>query len=211
MRGKVGGIILFWVGSALMVILGWLYSWWIVPNVTEIGTSAISGFIGTLWGMAVPLGGLIAVLGAAAYSRGNRALVIITPIAVVMLLFLLRSLTSFDSVPSPIFGIGGGLIILSFMSIVWNWIKTRSILSKGERLGADLKILGYLFFLFTAWFLCGLLGAPNFILRPELNSQYSSIESAVNMAVYNVFIPFVVGWILVSVGHLISEKSIRAK
>ncbi len=211
MKGKVWGLILFWVGSALMIILGWLYSWWMVPGIAAAGTSAMSGFTGTLWGMAVPLGGVIAVLGASAYSRENRARVIITPIALFVLLFLLGLLPSFNSVPSPIFGIGGGLVVLAFMGIVWNWIKTRSKLSRGERIGADLKILGYLCFLFTAWFLCGLLGAPTFLLSPELNSQYSSIESAVKMAVYNVFIPFVVGWILVSVGHLISGKSTRAK
>ena len=211
MKGKVGGLILFWVGSALMIILGWLYSWWMVPNIAQAGTSAMAGFIGTVWGMAVPLGGMIAVLGASAYTTENRARVIITPIAVFILLFLLGLLPSFEAVPSPIFGIGGGIIVLAFMGITWNWIKTRSILSRGERLGADLKILGYLCFLVTAWFLCGLLGAPTFLLSPELNSQYSSIGSAIKMAVYNVFITFVIGWILVSVGSIISGKSTRSK
>ena len=112
---------------------------------------------------------------------------------------------------SALFGIGGGLIALAYIGIIWNWIKTRSGLSKGERLGADLKIVGYFFFLITAWFLCGLLGAPSFLLRPELAEQYGTMESAVKMAAYNVFIPFVLGWILVSVGSIITGKATRSK
>jgi hypothetical protein len=211
MKAKIGGLILFWIGSAIMIIVGWAYSWWMVPNIAEIGKSAMSGFIGYLWMFSVTLGGLIAALGAAVYTKENRARVLLILIVPFVVLVGLSFLISFKTVPSPLFGIGGGLIVLAYMGIVWNWIKTRSKLSKGERLGADIKIVGYFFFLSTAWYLCGLFGSPNFLLRPELIGQYTTTESVIKWASYQVFVSFVLGWILLSVGHLIAGKANRAK
>ena len=53
----------------------------------------------------------------------------------------------------PLFGIGGTLILLSFMGILWLWAKERMALEGSFTAAADLRLVGYVFMLMAAWFI----------------------------------------------------------
>ena len=100
------------------------------------------------------------------------------------------------------------LVILAvfFLGLVWNWGRSRPSLPAGEQLGSDLSMAGHVFFLFAAWFLCGLLGAPNFTLRPELLEEYGTLSGAASMgSLVSVFL--VLGWGFTFFGQRISMKA----
>jgi hypothetical protein len=91
------------------------------------------------------------------------------------------SMGAFSQVLSPIFGIGGGLITLAFLGAMWDWARSRPGLSSAARTGADLGMAGFVFYLIAAWYLCGLLGAPTFLLRPELALTILPENSAISL------------------------------
>ena len=60
----------------------------------------------------------------------------------------------------PLFGIGGTLILLFFIGILWLWAKERIALKGASTTAADLKLVSYVFMLIAAWFICGALAYP---------------------------------------------------
>jgi hypothetical protein len=52
---------------------------------------------------------------------------------------------------APVFGIGGTLILLSFIGIVWLLAKERMALRGSSTTAADLRLVGYVFMLMAAW------------------------------------------------------------
>jgi hypothetical protein len=93
-----------------------------------------------------------------------------------------------------LFGTGGGLITLFFLASAWQWASIRPALSGSAKTGADLSILGLVFFVVAAWNLCGVFGIGNYVLRPELADKFSvPLGSTINMA-SRVLVLFVVGW-----------------
>jgi hypothetical protein len=94
----------------------------------------------------------------------------------------------------PLFGIGGGLITLFFLGSVWNWARLRPALSGPEKTGADLRMVGYVFYVVAAWDLCGLLGMANFVLRPELAQKFAIPHGSTINAASTVLVLLVLGW-----------------
>jgi hypothetical protein len=52
--------------------LGWVRSWWVVPAVNQFGGDAISGWMGFIWALSVPLGAFIVAMGAALVAKVER-------------------------------------------------------------------------------------------------------------------------------------------
>ena len=69
---KTMGWIIFIVGVAYMLGLGWVYSWRMVPAANQAGPEALAGFFGFLWSLAVPLGAFIVAIGAALVAQVER-------------------------------------------------------------------------------------------------------------------------------------------
>jgi len=167
---RKAGWVIFGFGALYMLLLGWLSSWLVVPIIRQTGLEGLPGatFI-YFWQVAAPAGALLAAIGAAfvaGVERNRKAVIIGGSILVVIWLFV--SMGMITKVIAPIFGIGGGLISLAFLGTVLNWARSRPALTNLARTGADLAIAGQVFYLIAAWYLCGLLGAPTFLLRPEL-------------------------------------------
>jgi hypothetical protein len=72
------------------------------------------------------------------------------------------------------------------------------------RLAADLKLSGLAFHLFAAWYLCGLLGAPVFLLRPELAATSFAGDRAVLLA-STVVVCLATGWVLQCAASLLEQ------
>jgi hypothetical protein len=196
---KVGWAI-FGLGALYMLLIGWLSSWWIVPTIRQAG---LDGLPGTafffLWQLAAPAGALLVAIGAAFAARVERPRkAAIIGGSLVVVIWLVFSMGAFQQVISPIFGIGGGLITLAFLGSLWDWARSRPRLSSAAQAGADLGIAGSVFYLIAAWYLCGLLGAPTFLLRPEqaltLLPEVSAISMGttilISMALGSVFMYF---------------------
>jgi len=163
------GWVIFGFGALYMLLMGWLSSWWVVPTIRQAG---LDGLPGTaffyFWQVAAPVGALLAAIGAAYIARVERSRKAVFIVgSLIVVIWLVFSMGLFKQVIPPIFGIGGGLISLAFLGAAWDWAHSRPRLPSAARTGADLGMAGQVFYLIAAWYLCGLLGAPTFLLRPE--------------------------------------------
>ncbi len=200
----LAGIIVATTGILLMVSIGWLSSWWMVPALREPGT-APGGWLFLLWSMSTPLGGLLVVIGAGLMIRVGWPK-ILGAFVLGTALFLWLTTVAIPVLSSPLFGIGGGLITASFLGIVWTWAHRRSSRDRRAAFGSDIQILGYFLLLVAAWYLCGLLGAPVFLLRPELWSGGRGPAGATGLAT-TILLCLSFGWVLLFVGHQLSSSS----
>jgi hypothetical protein len=199
------GWVLFGIGALYMLALGWLYSWWVVPATREIGPAYISNLVGFIWALAVPLGSVLVLLGAALLAQVERRLFLILVVGS-FIFAAWRVLGTTSRMLPQLFGIGGGLITLFFLGLVWNWVRTRPTLSGSEKTGSDLRVIGYLFLVVAAWDLCGLLGIPTFLLRPEQAQGFAiPASSAINMA-STILVLLVLGWAFMFFGQWIAVR-----
>jgi len=79
------GLVIFAIGGAYMFGLGWLYSWRMVPIANQFGSDALSGPLGFLWALSVPLGAFVVAIGAALAARVERR---VFWLLILLLLFL---------------------------------------------------------------------------------------------------------------------------
>jgi hypothetical protein len=202
---KIGWIV-FFIGALYMFCLGWLYSWWMVPAANQSGAEAMAGFVGFMWALSVPLGAFIVAIGAALIAQVERRTFWVLILVFIIFTFWRIAGTTSQMVPA-LFGIGGGLITLFFLGSAWKFARVRPMLSGPERTGADLQMLGFVFFVVAAWDLCAIFGMSNFVLRPELASKFVvPIESTINAA-SGVLILLVLGWGFTYCGQLKSRQA----
>lgn len=193
------GVVIFAVGVLYLVLVAWGSSWWYVPALERLGPQAISEgttFGGTAffynWAISGVLGAILVAFGAAVYAAAGRFRVVLF---VACGLFLMVWL-AFWSAPSHhpiVFGIGGGLILLCFLTSCLDWARMRSHLNDRRKTASDFRLAGHVCFFSAAWGLCGLLGAPTFAPRPELIGTNRPVAGASNLAV-KVLVCLVLGW-----------------
>jgi hypothetical protein len=94
-----------------------------------------------------------------------------------------------------LFGIGGTLILLFFIGILWLWSKERMAL-KDSSTAADLKLVGYVFMLLAAWFICGMASLP----------FLKALEGEAPSTPIHVMIFLVLGWLFLFLGHYKSRQ-----
>ena len=201
------GIIAAGIGAILLMGVGWLYSWWMVPEIGRAGMQnlQISGLVTQVWGLSAPVGGLIALIGAGIYAKlGWRRIIVMA--AAIFITILLIGLFSPSTLLPGLFGINGGLIGLFFLGILLHWCKTRKTRSPSGQTASDLRMAGYVFFLVASWYMCGLLGAPSFALRPELMEKYGTIGDAISLG-STVSISLVIGWVLLFVANHVEARA----
>jgi hypothetical protein len=177
----------------------------VVPATREAGPAYISNLVGFIWALAVPLGSFLVLLGAALIAEVERrvfGLLVVGSIAFAAW----RVFGTTSQMLPALFGIGGGLITLFFLGLVWSWVRTRPTLSGPAKTGSDLRAVGYLFFVVAAWDLCGLLGSPTFLLRPEQAQQFAiPPASAISMA-STILVLLVLGWAFMFFGQWIAVR-----
>jgi len=206
MKTRTVGIILFFVGITYMAVDGWLLSWWLVPDYRQIGPAFISDIsfyssrsFFTFWALSIPLGSLITAFGLALYVRLEKVRLLIFIFG--SLLFLIWLGLWSQSVLYPVlYGICGGLILLSFSMAIWSLANTRMHSDGVTKNVLDLRGISYIFFVITAWGMCGLLGIPSFGLHPEQLLEYESYSILISMGA-KVVICFTLGWIFLAASH----------
>jgi hypothetical protein len=206
---KIGWVV-FAIGVLYMFGLGWMYSWKMVPSANQLGPAAYFNMLGFIWGWSVPLGAFVVVIGAALIARVERhVLGLLILLAVVFIGWRFTGTTQ-HMIPA-LFGAGGGLITLFFLGSTWNWARTRPTLSGTAKTGADLRMVGFIFFVVAAWDLCGILGIANFVLRPELAEKFSVPTSSTIDSASGVMVLLVLGWGFNYFGQWIARKAQAAE
>jgi len=157
---------------------------------------AFTGPLMILWGVGgVPIGALVAGIGLLLYSDAKGSTIWKFGIGIFLGIILILGLGAIGHIP-PLFGIGGTLILLLFIGIVWLWAKERMALKGSSTTAADLKLVGYVFMLITAWFVCGIASIP-FLKALEGEAPTSPVH---------VIVFFVLGWLFLFLSHYKSRK-----
>lgn len=201
------GWTIFGIGALYMLLMGWLSSWWVVPVIRDSGLAGLPGTVFFFaWQLAAPVGALLVAIGAAFVGRVelSRKVVIIGG-SLILVVWLVVSMGAFQQVIPPIFGLGGGLITLAFLGALWDWAKLRPGLSSAARTGADFGMAGHVFFLIAAWYLCGLLGAPTFLLRPEQAMTIIPENSAISLGT-TILICMTMGSVFTFFSHRVTMR-----
>ena len=160
MTREKAGLVMFWLGVI------WMVAWLIVgtmniaPLMRSLTTDemnqtiwAFGGPLSFLYGVSIPLGAIVAGVGVwlQAGARGSTVWKVgIGLLAVLLISFVAMGLNFYSA---PVFGIGGSLILLSFLGILWLLAKERMALKGSSTTAVDFKLFGYVFMLMAAWFI----------------------------------------------------------
>ena len=199
-RQKVG-LLLFWFGVAWAIIwaliIGPLY---LTPAFRSLTTEQLNQTIWALngpWflGWAIfgqPLGALIAGLGML-LNTGTSSWKYGTGLVLIFLMGLAGMVLGHHPI---LFGIGGTVILFSFLGIMWFWAEERRRLTGTAASAAELKLIGYVSMVIAAWFTCGVAGKP-FLLAVQDLPASSPVHIMVFMAA---------GWLFLFLGHYKSRQ-----
>jgi hypothetical protein len=197
------GLILFWIAVV------WAFLWGVLGSVfvgsafhnrtmdevnQTMWTTTGSWFL--LWAFGVPLGALIAGIGALLYAGAKGSTVWKYVIGIILVGIIIAMAVGFLGHVPLLFGIGGTLILVCFIGIIWLWAKERMALKDVSATVADLKLVGYVFMLIAAWFICGIASQP-FLKAYEGDAPSTPIH---------VMIFLVLGWLFLFLGHRKSLK-----
>jgi len=156
----------------------------------------MDGALFRTWAFAVPLGSLLAVMGALVYVKANRS--IVWTLAVGFPVIVVPTIMVFSTryYPGGFYGVGGSLILLFFFCLVWLWMKKYAGRDKPARLAGSFKLIGYLFWINASWYLCG--DSAKLHLKAF---EGSSVPSPTETMVF-----LVLGWFFVTFGEYMSVR-----
>lgn len=95
---------------------------------------------------------------------------------------LLNSWRPSQYIPA-LYGIGGGIIGLSYLGVLWAWIKAHAAYEGIAKIGKHIQLLGYSFLFITALFHCLYIGQPNIPGLADLPVLSGESISAVSLMV----------------------------
>jgi len=197
------GLALFWIAVV------WAISWGVIGSVfvgsafrnltmEELNQTmwAVTGPWFLIWGICgVPIGALVALIGILLHSGAKGSTVWKYGIGGFLAFAISMALGFIGHIP-PLFGVGGTLILLFFLGILWLWAKERMAQKDAFTTAADLKLIGYVFMLIAAWYICGMASQP-FLKALEGEAPTSPIH---------IIILLVLGWLFLFLSHYKSRK-----
>ncbi|MBL7202454.1 MAG: hypothetical protein ISS56_20155 [Anaerolineae bacterium] len=210
MKGKRIGRIVFWVGAVYLLAMGFVVSFSAKAAYRDLSFEQVNrtpwahgGPLLGLWASAVPIGAILAGVGAMLSVCAKRSRIWLFGLGVfaVLLADILvkwRVLPTLGHFP-PLFGVAGALISLSFLAILWLWARKRATLEGPAQTAADLQLTGYVFLMVAMWTLCGDLSRPYQKALSELPPS-----SPVFTVVY-----LVLGWLSLLASHYASARATR--
>jgi len=201
-KEKVGSI-LFWLAVIWIFLWGIIGSLSLTPAYRNLTTEEIyqtmwapNSIWFMIWGIyGVALGAIIALFGIMLNSGAKVSTALIYGIGLVLIMFISMMLSMIGHIPI-LFGIGGTIILLCFVSILRMWAKERMALKDKSSIALDFRLIGYTFFLLTAWFTCGVVSMP-FLKAVEGIQQGSPIH---------VLIFFTLGWLFLCLSYYKEQK-----
>ncbi|KAA3646738.1 MAG: hypothetical protein DWQ07_11075 [Chloroflexi bacterium] len=193
---------LFWIGLFFTLVFAGIAGWSLAHNLRTLTAEALDsttwnmdGPLFGLWAFSVPLGSLLAAIGAFLYVKTKAYFAWLTGIGVLGVVIVMTFMLGAEYYP-PLFGIGGILILVFFFTIVWLWMKKYATLDMVGRIAGSFKLVGYLFWLNASWFLCGEFGSLH-----QRAFEGRSAPSPIEIMVY-----LVLGWFFVMIGEYKSQR-----
>ena len=153
------GLVIFWAAVIWAILWGVIIGIWggsvahsLTPDELSQSVWAITGPLYMLWGIfGATLGAIVAGIGLLVYSGAKGSTVWKFGMGVFLPYIILMFFgTLFGHFP-PLFGIGGTLILLSFMGILWFWAKERMALKGSSTTAIDFRLVVYVFMFMAAW------------------------------------------------------------
>jgi hypothetical protein len=202
------GVMVFWIGVA------WSFIWGIIGSMhyssylhtltleqIEQTVWTLQGPLMFIWGvLGVPLGAIIAGIGAALYSSAKISTAWKFGLGIFIGMFV-GFVSIFIGHFPPWFWLGGTLLLIFFFGTLLLWAKERRDLKDSAKIGADLKLAGYVFMLIAAWFTCGITS------RLFLNIFGEQLPSSP----MHIMLYFVLGWLFLFLGHYKITRSSQNK
>ena len=191
------GYILFWIAviwALLWGVIGAISASSVMNALTPADLNesiwALNGPLMLTYGLSPALGVFAAGIGALLYSGAKGSTVWKFGI-VVFLGLAVAILALWPRYFPPLFGVGGTLILLSFIGITWLWAKERMALKGASTAAADLRLAGYVFLLMATWFTCGI-GSQPFL---------GALEGEGPQNPAHIMILLVLGWLFLFLSH----------
>ena len=161
-----------------------------------------------IWAFSFKLGVFFLIIGASLLAGLNRKrfwLFVAGGILYVALAYVLM-----PTLYAPLFGLGGWLITLFMVYIIWHWARTRPGQSESLQLVSDLRMIGYFFLVMATYNLCPLCGVSAFALTPAKMIQYGRESMAVTLASH-ILIELVLGWFFLFLSHYKQRVEIKVQ
>ncbi len=148
-----------------------------------------------IWLFSFQLGIIFTIIGSMLFQGIDSKF--IRTFAVVGLLYLFfAGLPPVLNEPiSAVFVMSGTGILCLLPLAIWYWAKQRATLFGSPATIADLNLLGYAFFAFATWNVCGL-GSVARILHPE-QVQLLGTQALINTQMTKIVIEFALAWLFV--------------
>ena len=204
MKNQKLALALFWIGILIAVGFASIGTQSLMQNLRNLTIEennltiwADGGPLWIFWGFSVTLGSVLAGIGAFLYVKSKPAFSWLTPIGVIGVVFAMVMVWS-RVYNATLFGIGGSIILVSFFAIVWIWMKKYSRLDIQEKIAGSFKLVGYIFWINTSWFLCG----------ETAKMHLKAFEGSAPPTPIEIMVFLVLGWLFVLVGNY---KEMRLK
>jgi hypothetical protein len=195
---------LFWIGLLVAVAFAGIIGRSLYHNLRTLTMAELDATIWAeggplyiLWALSVTLGSILAGIGAFVYVKTKPAFSWLTGIGVLGVVIVMVMVWT-RVYNSTLFGMGGIIILVSFFSIVWIWMKKYAALDMPEKIAGSFKLIGYIFWINASWFICGETAKMHLKAFED-----SSLPSPIEVMVF-----LVLGWLFVLVGDY---KSMRLK
>ena len=198
------GLIVFWIGVL------WVIAWIVIgkgifgPIAYSLTTEeinqtiwAFTGPLNILSGVSPLLGAIIAGIGTLLYAGAKGSTIWKVGLGLLVILMVALAATAFNYYSAPLFGIGGALILLSFIATLWLLAKQRLALEGSSTIAVDLRLVGYVLMFMAAWILCGK-AAQGFV---------KGLEGLPTTSMMNILILLAAGWVFL----LLSDYKSRSQ
>jgi len=203
MNRQKTGQVLFWLG-VVFVITAYILLWF-MNSVHRVNTAAElsgtawdpnGGFLFRVQGIFNMLGPFIALIGVLLYSGEKGSFFWLWGFLPLIAFGILFTWMPVQRMPA-LFGLGGGIIVVSYLGSLWVWTKTHTTYKGTAKTGKYIQLLGYSFLFTTALFLCLYIGQPNLLALKDM--PVVSGES--------LLVTISVGWLLLFIGNYMVLRS----
>ena len=188
---------LFWIGLLVAVAFAGIGTGSLMHNLKTLTMEennatvwAEGGPLFILWAFAVPLGSILAGIGAFVYVKTKPVFAWLIGIGVFVVVFAMLMVWG-RVYNAMLFGIGGTIILLSFFAIVWAWMRKYAALDMPEKIAGSFKLIGYIFWIHASWFLCG----------ETARMHLKAFEGKSPPTPIEIMVFLVLGWLFVLVGE----------
>lgn len=110
--------------------------------------------------------------------------------------FLLLTVWQPSQAFAPLFGIGGGIVTLSYFGVLWAWINTHTAYEGDAKTAKHIQLIGYSFLYMTALFLCIYIGTP----------KHQGLANIPIVSGQSIVIAFSVGFALLAIGQYLAGR-----